>query len=337
MLSIKTYSVINKSIPFSSKKAVPFKGEDVSELLQQGDKALNENRPDEALNLYMQAKQKNPDDITIYRKLGKAFLNMNSYKSAQDNYKKYLDKTPEDTDAWIDYGDALRKDGLYKNSITAYEKALELDKGNDLAKRNIMEAKNSLLAVYSPEKARREKDMYASENLKKALQITVDYLGSEYMSKIADVNFCFGKTASMGGTGNIAQYENYKKGITVSDTHIYAAPEVIAAYLVHESVHASDKDAYTSVREEQDAYKAAAKFWIKNSNGIKDPEMDYAASLYKKSPSALSARVEEIYRLRDPQISATSPNHPPKKSKSTGMLSKRKAASQSIRQYDVIA
>ena len=337
MLSIKTYSGINRSIPFFAQKTVPFKGEDVTELLQQGDKALNENRPDEALNIYIQARQKNPEDITIYRKLGRAFLNMNSYKSAQDNYKIYLEKMPEDSETWIDYGDALRKDGLYKNAITAYEKALELDKGNDLAKRNIMEAKNSLLAVYSPEKARREKDMYAAENLKKALKITANYLGPEYMSKIADVQYCFGKTASMGGTGNIAQYENYKKGITVSDTHIYAAPEVIAAYLVHESVHASDKDAYTSVREEQDAYKAAAKFWLKKSNGIKDPEMDYAVSLYKKSPSALSARVEEIYTLRDPDIAKTSPNHPPKKDKINGILSKRKAASQSIRQYDVIA
>ncbi len=337
MLSIKTYTGINRNYTFSSGKTVPFKGEDVTELLEQGDKALNENRPEDALNIYIQAKNKNPDNIIVYRKLGKAFLNIKSYKSAQDNYKKYLDEAPNDSDAWIDYGDALRKDGLYKNSITAYEKAIEIDKGNDLAKRNIMEAKNSLLAVYSPQKARIEKDLYASENLKKALQITADYLGSEYMSKISDVQFCFGKTASMGGTGNIAQYENYKKGITVSDTHIYAAPEVIAAYLVHESVHASDKDAYTSVREEQDAYKEAAKFWIKNSNGIKDPEMDYAASLYKKSPSALSARVEEIYTLRDPNIAKTSPNHPPKKSKTMGILSKRKAASQSIRQYDVIA
>ena len=184
MLSIKTYSVINRNYTFSSGKTVPFKGEDVTELLEQGDKALNENRPEDALNIYIQAKNKNPDNIIVYRKLGKAFLNIKSYKSAQDNYKKYLDEAPNDSDAWIDYGDALRKDGLYKNSITAYEKAIEIDKGNDLAKRNIMEAKNSLLAVYSPQKARIEKDLYASENLKKALQITADYLSNNNLNNI---------------------------------------------------------------------------------------------------------------------------------------------------------
>ena len=42
--------------------------------------------------------------------------------------------------------------------------------------------------------------------------------------------------------------ENAKKAITVSNAYIYAAPEVIAAYLSHESVHAHDHDPYTSVR-----------------------------------------------------------------------------------------
>lgn len=339
MLSIQSYSnIINTKVsPREKTSNQSFSGSDISSLLEKGDNALNENRLSDALNLYLEAKNKNPEETLIYRKLGKTYLNMKIYNSAQENYEKYLQDNSNDSEAWIDYGDSLRKNGFYTQAIEAYEKALEIDKANDLAKRNIMEAKNDMLAVYSPKRAKEEKDNYASENLRKALQMAVNYLGTDYMSKLSDVKFQFGETASMGGTANIAQYENYKKGITVSNTHIYAAPQVIAAYLVHESVHASDKDAYTSVREEQDAYKLATKFWIKNANGVKDPEMDYAASLYKKSPSALSSRVEEIYTLRDPNISKTSPNHPPKQKKSKGLFTRSNAASQSLKQYNVIA
>ena len=140
----------------------------------------------------------------------------------------------------------------------------------------------------------------------------------------------------LANTINIAQYENHKKAITISNSYIYAAPQVIAAYLSHESVHAHDNDSYTSIREEQDAYQVAAKFWMKNAGGIKDPEMDYAVSLYQQSPSKLNDRVAEIYKLRDPGIAETSPNHPPKKLFHFNM-SKTKAASQSIKSYDVIA
>jgi hypothetical protein len=140
----------------------------------------------------------------------------------------------------------------------------------------------------------------------------------------------------MGGTSNIAQYENYKQTITVSNSYVYASPQVIAAYLAHESVHAKDNDPYTSIREEQDAYEIAAKFWMENSNGVSDPEMDYATALYKKSPSTLSSRVEEIYTLRDPSIAKTSPNHPPTK-KYHIKTARTQAASQSLMKYNVIA
>ena len=182
----------------------------------------------------------------------------------------------------------------------------------------------------------KQRDEIASKNLAEALQMAVNYLSPAYMKEISDVKIVFGKTASMGGTDNIAQYEDYIKTVTVSDKYKFAAPQLIAAYLVHESVHAHDKDSYTSVREEQDAYKIATEFWIANSKGVQDPEMDYAASLYKQGPSVLSDRVAEIYKMRDPDIAMTSPNHPPQK-KTFFKFPKSKAASQPLKQYQVIA
>ena len=314
-----------------------FKGNNSSDLTKQGDKALNENKHQEAIDCYQKILADNPDDKTIYKKLAKAQFGLKDYGNAEKNFKVYLENKPEDSDVIIELGETQRQMGHYKDALNSFEKAKNLDKTNDLAKRSILETKNNMLAVYSPEKAKKEKAEYAEKNLQEAMKMTVNYMTPSYMKELQDVKIQFGETASMGGTGNIAQYENGKKAITVSNSYIYASPQVIAAYLSHESVHAHDKDPYTSITEEQDAYEIATKFWIKNSNGVSDPEMDYAADLYKKSPETLKTRVKEIYTLRDPQIAETSPNHPPDKFFHWGKSDKNNHASQSIKNYDVIA
>jgi len=315
---------------------VRFKGGSSSELVKKGDDLLNSNKADEALASYREAQTSSPDDVEISRKIAKAYFKLKDYKSAAENYEKYLETSPYDVDCLIDLGEAQRMGGYYQKSINTFQKACELDSSNDLASRSLMEAKNNLLSVYNLQRAVDEKNAYASQNLKAALDMTVGFMGADYMADLNDIKVEFGKTAEMGGTANIAQYENAKKSITISNSYVYAAPQVIAAYLSHETVHAKDKDPYTSIREEQDAYTVAAKFWLKNSNGVKDPEMDYAVGLYKQSPSALNQRVAQIYKLRDPSIEETSPNHPPQR-KFSFFNKAKKAASQPIKQYDTIA
>ena len=333
--SVRRYNTIQRNIqkPIAAKTCM---GSDISDLMAQGDKALNSNRYNEALQAYKQANQLEPSNNKVYKKLAKTYFQLKDYKMAEMHYRTYLENVPDDSECWIELGETQRQGGYYQKALGSFEQAKKLDSSNDLAQRSIMETKNNMLAIYSPEQARIQKSQYAQKNLQKALQMTVDYMTPEYMKDLENVQVMFGETASMGGTQNIAQYENHKKTITVSNSYIYASPQVIAAYLTHESVHAKDADPYTSVCEEQDAYEIATEFWIDNSNGIKDPEMDYAAELYKQSPSTLRQRVEEIYTLRDPSISKTSPNHPPiklfhKKS------SNNSSASQSIKEYNVIA
>ncbi len=332
--SYPTYKANAYSLQNPSKSA--FKGSDISDLLSNGDKALNENRFNDALKSYKQANQLEPANNSLYRKLGKTYFHLKDYKNSEMSYRTYLENEPEDTEAWIELGEVHRLSGYYQKAVECFEQASKLDSSNDLAKRSLLETKNNMLSIYFPQQAEAEKRKYAEKNLKTALDMTVGYMTPEYMKDLENVVVKFGETASMGGTPNIAQYENYKKTITVSDSYIYASPQVIAAYLTHESVHAKDGDPYTSVCEEQDAYEIATRFWINYSKGIKDPEMDYAAGLYKQSPETLRSRVAEIYTLRDPSISKTSPNHPPDKffhfSKS-----KNHQASQAIKTYDVIA
>lgn len=318
-----------KSITFNATRSV-------GQLLEDGDKALNENRFEDALSCYNQVAQLEPNGVSVYKKLAKAKFRLKQYEAAEQDYKTYLEINKGDVDIIAELGETLRQQGKYAEALKTFEYALTLDKKNDLLLRSIKETKNNILCCYDPAKASKEKQEFADKNLREALRMAVTYLTPEYMQDLADVQIKFGKTAQMGGTTNIAQYENYKNAITISDTYIYASPQVIAAYLVHESVHAKDNDPYTSVREEQDAYQVATKFWIDNSKGIKDPEMDYAADLYTTSPASLNKRVEEIYVLRDPSIAKTSPNHPPIKKFPIGNT-KKKAAVQSIKSYDVIA
>lgn len=336
LISVLSYPSCKKYSISSNNVIQTFKGSDISDLLAKGDKALNENKYPEALSAYEQANKLNPNENIVYKKLAKTQFHLKDYASSEKNYELYLEKVPEDIDAWIELGETQRQAGLYQKALKSFEKAYSIDSSNDLANRSILETKNNILSIYSPEKAQTEKNEHAQENLRKALDMTVKYMTPEFMQGLKDVTVQFGETASMGGTSNIAQYENHKKAITISDSYIYAAPQVIAAYLSHESVHAHDNDPYTSIREEQDAYQVATKFWMKNSNGVKDPEMDYAVSLYQQSPAKLNDRVAEIYKLRDPDIAETSPNHPPKKLFHFN-TQKTKAASQSIKSYDVIA
>ena len=327
--SIRTYHKYNISRP-------TFNGGDINSLMEEGDKFLNENKAEKALESYKKALEQSPENTEINRKIAKAYHRLKDYNSAEENIKIYLTQNEEDAEGWIELGEIQRQKGDYNSAVKSFKTALSIDPNNDLAKRSITETQNNTLSIFSPQKAYTEKQKYAQENLKTALKMAVDYMTPEYMKDLADIQIKFGKTASMGGTSNIAQYENSIKTITISDEYQYAAPQVIAAYLVHESVHAKDKDAYTSIREEQDAYETATKFWIQNANGVKDPEMDYAAELYKKSPEALSQRVEEIYVLRDPSIAKTSPNHPPTK-KSFFLFPKKAAANQPIKSYNIIA
>ena len=338
MISI-TSPVVSKynHINMAQKGFAPkFCAVDVSELILKGDNAINNNKPEEAIVAYKEAKQKNPNELATYRKLGKALVMTKDYNGAISTYNEYLSKNEKDDEAWIELGEAQRLNGQYQQAIASFEKAAAVDPSNDLAKRSIQETKNNLLNVFSPSVAIKQKEDAANKNLGDALQMAITYLTPEYMQELADVKIQFGETASMGGTSNIAQYEDYIKTMTISNKYKFAAPQLIAAYIVHESVHAHDKDPYTSIREEQDAYKIATEFWIANAKGVQDPEMDYAASLYKQSPTVLANRVAEIYKQRDPDIEMTSPNHPPRK-KSFFKMPKSKAASQPLKQYQVIA
>lgn len=342
--------------PINNKKSIPFANNSTNKSLadlvaassniqaaknleEQGNEYLKRNDFDNAIDCYKQVVGKNPGAVDAYYSLAKAYKYKEDYKNAIPAFQKYIEFKPDDVEANVLLGECYHQSGLYSKAKEQYEKAAKMDPSNDLPKRNLLELENNLIGCYDYNRAMQEKRKQASANLTKAVKMASDYLPRGYMKDMSNITVAFDKTSLMGGTANIAQYENSKKKVTVTDKYLYASPQLICAYLVHEFVHAKDKDGFTSVTEEQDAYRESVKFWKENSDGIKDPEMDYALDLYNKSPKTLDDRVAEIYQLRDPGIAITSPNHPPSSSKvaAANSLTQSVSAGLPIKHYDVIA
>ena len=307
------------------------------DLVKQGNDFLKTKEFDKAIESYNQALVVTPDDLSINYSIGKAYKGKEDYQNAIPNIETYLNSSPEDSDAIADLGECYKKSGMYGKAKQEYSKLLEIDPNNDLASRNLAEIDNNVLSCYDPVSAMKQKRQQSLNNLNQALKMSRDYLPTGFLKDMGDLTICIDKTAKLGGTPNIAQYEHAKRKITITDSYVYASPRIVSAYLIHEFVHAKDKDPYTSVTEEQDAYKKETEFWVKNNAGIKDPELDYAASLYNQSPATLDARVAEIYRLRDPNIATISPNHPPGNKKLATSPINSSTSGQPLQNYDVIS
>lgn len=342
MTSIQIKQINNLYSKNSFKSQPPQQAVQYKEL---GNEYLKVNDFDRAIECYNKSIALASDYTDAYFNLGKAYKLKKDYKAAINALEKAKTLSQNDTEVIIVLGEVYKQSGQYSQAIKNFEEALSIDASSDYAKRNLEETKNIQYSIFNPKLAMEQKKAQAQKNLNDAIAMAKNYLPKGYMKDLADVCVVFDTTNEMGGRSNIAQYEHRKRKITVTGDYIWANPKIVSAYLVHEFVHAKDNDPYTSITEEQDAYEEAAKFWLsKHSTDttppVKDPEMDYVGELYSKSPQHLKDRVAEIYKLRDPDISLTSPNHPPKitKSKTTAAaMLENDIEAETLRTYDVIA
>ena len=308
-LSVKKNS-FGFSLPYSSHTLPVFSSRKQAESYkEQGNIYAQQGQKDKAIEYYLKSIQEDNTYTPSYFNLAKIYYEKGDTSKAISYYQQILNIEPYDSEAMIDLGVIQKEVGNYKDAKLLLNQALIIDPMNDLARRNLLETQNLELAQMNPTLAEIQKSYYAQNNLQYAYSMAAAFLPPEIVNNTRDVRFQFGKTALMGGDANIAQYANATKDITVTDKYLWASPQLIAAYLVHEMIHANDKDSYSSVKEEQDAYRAAAQFWMANSNGIKDPEMDYVKELYLQDPKSLDAKVEEVYKTKDPSIADVSPNH----------------------------
>lgn len=303
-------------------------------LLKEADKYLDNGDFRNAIANYNKYLSQNPYDSEINLNIAKTYTYNEQYNLAIPHFERYLLTNSDDIENITMLGECYKKTGLYQKALEYFNKALSIEPNYDYAKRNILDTQNLQLAQINPEQAQKERFDTAVENLTKAVKIAKNYLPKGYTNDMRDVVVSFDKTSKMGGRSNIAQYEHRKRKISVTDEYTFADPKLVGAYLIHEFVHGKDNDPYTSIREEQDAYRIQAQYWIKHAKNVYDPEMDYVADLYKQSAKTLDDRVEEIYRLRDPYISDVSYNHPPSSKSEKGSITQK--AGQPLREYDVI-
>ena len=306
-----------------------------SYLKSKADEYLQNGNFERAIAYYKSALNADPYNADIHLNLAKTYGFNSQYKEAIPHLQAYLGKNPEDIENITLLGENYKKAGLYAKAIECFNRALGIEPNYDYAKRNLLDTQNLRLACINPQKARQERYNTAIKNLTEAVKIAKNFFPSGYMDDMKDMTVSFDKTSKMGGRTNIAQYEHNKRKISVTDEYTYADPRLTGAYLIHEFVHGKDNDPYTSIREEQDAYRIQAQYWLNNVRDIYDPEMDYVAGLYNQSAKALDDRVAEIYKLRDPSIAEVSYNHPPSTRKlSAFFLSK--AAQQPLKAYEII-
>jgi tetratricopeptide (TPR) repeat protein len=222
-----------------------------------------------------------------------------------------LKEKPDEVEARTLLGEVYIEYGDPQSAQKAFEKAVEIDPKYDFASRSLKRVDYIILERKNPEKANILKKQTSEENLSRALLLVQQHASPDLSDILDKIKISFSQTDSLSGHKNIAQYEHRNRKIVITDEYIWSAPEVTAAYIIHEAVHAKDKDGISSIREEQDAYAESIKFWINHSNGIKDPELDYAAKLYKENPQKLRIKVGETYRARDESMPMYSPHHTP--------------------------
>lgn len=301
------------------------------------DEYMKSGRYDKAIEYYSKSLVQDPYDSESHLSIAKTYTYNNQYKEAIPHLEAYLKSKPDDIENITLLGECCKKSGMFSKSIEYFNKALEIEPHYDYARRNLLDAQNLKLACMDPSKARQQRYETAVNNLTQAVKIAKSNLPQGFTDDMKDVVVSFDKTSKMGGRSNIAQYEHSKRKVSVTDDYTYADPQLTGAYVIHEFVHGKDNDPYTSIREEQDAYRVQAKYWVDNVKNIYDPEMDYVADLYKKSAETLDKRVAEIYKLRDPGIPETSYNHPPSKLKGKAAAYSLSAdGGQPLKAYDII-
>lgn len=262
-----------------------------------------------AIRYYKQSIKVKPNYVDAYYNLGKAYKTIGDFDNAAFAYEKLVHLQPRNTEAITNIGQCYKQKKEYSRAMGYFKNVLEINPKFDLASRELKETEYLQIKQVSPQFAQIRKYNQSKKNLENALGLVKKHFPPEIINQVKGITFVFGPTSALGGHSNIAQYENYNKKIVVTDRYIWAAPEIVAAYLVHEVIHGKDNDPYTSIKEEQDAYEESVKFWINFNKGIRDPEMDYAAMLYKENPKKLAAKVAEIYSTRDGSIPEFSPNH----------------------------
>jgi len=112
---------------------------DYRALTEKGNKALTEDKADEALKYYKDAEVEKPKQPILDYDIGSALYKQNKYPEALQRYTRALntDDPKFQADAYYNSGNTLFRAQRYAEAINAYQKCLEIDSGDNDAKYNL--------------------------------------------------------------------------------------------------------------------------------------------------------------------------------------------------------
>lgn len=264
---------------------------------------------DKAITVYKEALKYDPHYTDVLYNLGRTYRDVGDLDSAIVTFKTLLAIHPKDFESRTLLGEFYEEKGNIEDAIKEYKSVIDTEPLYDYARRNYYSARVKRIAQTRQAKANEITQEAAKRNLDMALQLIQNYAPDYIKTNLEGLTIAFGLTEEVNKYENLAQYENSNHRILISNKLVFAHPAVIATYLVHEAVHAGDRDPITSVREEQDAFREMTKFWINIHNGLIDPDLTLAMNLYLVHPVRLDDKVADLYIRRDPNIRMVSPNH----------------------------
>lgn len=268
----------------------------------------------QAVSAYQSAIRVNPLYTDAYFNLAQLFAMMGQVPQGIKTLNALLTVDSNDHDARVLLGEYWERMGNTQEAKRRYMEVVEAKPDFDPARRRL----NYLLYLdqhrFYPETAQALLKTRYKEVLHHARELLKQYFlihhPNPVLQKLSqDILIVFEETQKTDESANIAEYDAYKKLIRVQPQMLFSTPNVVAAYLAHELVHALDEDPYSSILEEQDAYQALARFWGIYQGSDNDPNLDRAAALYQQSTDRLNQEVRRVYSIEDSAIPEKSPGH----------------------------
>lgn len=96
-------------------------------LMLMGSYYYNQEKYQQAIDIYKRIMNENEKFAPIYNMMGYAYRNLDNYTEAESYLKKYIELIPNDPNPYDSYGELLLKMGKFEQSLESYKKAISID------------------------------------------------------------------------------------------------------------------------------------------------------------------------------------------------------------------
>lgn len=122
----------NPNIEVNLKKIVGLvvTGNETKEELIKGNALFDEEKYEEAIQIYREIIEKMPNIYLVYQNIGNCYFKMEMYKEAEDSYLKFLEKEPDNYKTMLSIGNTYANRGRNDKALEWYNK-IDFENMND--------------------------------------------------------------------------------------------------------------------------------------------------------------------------------------------------------------